>query len=255
MKIQKYTKLLDNYYNVKIDDIDVKLYDDVIVKFELLRIKEIDEKLYTDILKYNNELDAYYKSLKYITKKMRNKKEIIKYLEKEYSSEIIDKTIQKLYQDGYLNDLLYIECFINDQVNFSNNGPLKILNLLKDLGFEREDILNKLNEIDKEIFLNKIKKIIEKKIKLNHKYSENKLKEKLLIDLSNLGYERTQVLEVLDNIQILTPDNLLEKEYKKNYDKLAKKYSGDELKYRLKNKLLTKGFSYEEIQDILENID
>ena len=43
MKIGKYTKLKDNRYSVKIDDLTIKLYDDVIVKFELLRVKS--EKL------------------------------------------------------------------------------------------------------------------------------------------------------------------------------------------------------------------
>ena len=78
MKIGKYTKLKDNRYSVKIDDITVKLYDDVIVKYELLRTKDIDEKLFKEITEYNDKLEAYYKSLKYITRKLRTEKEIYK---------------------------------------------------------------------------------------------------------------------------------------------------------------------------------
>ena len=40
MKIEKYTKLKGNKYNVCIDGINIKLYDDVIIKFELLRKKK-----------------------------------------------------------------------------------------------------------------------------------------------------------------------------------------------------------------------
>ena len=54
MKIGKYTKLKSNKYSVVIDDITVKLYDDVIVKYELLRLKEIDEKLFKEITEYND---------------------------------------------------------------------------------------------------------------------------------------------------------------------------------------------------------
>ena len=84
MKISKYTKLKDNRYSVKIDDLTIKLYDDVIVKYELLRLKEIDESLFKEITEYNDKLEAYYKSLKYITRKLRTEKEIYKYLEKDY---------------------------------------------------------------------------------------------------------------------------------------------------------------------------
>ena len=44
MKIIKYTKMKSNKYKVKIDDIEVKLYDDVIVKYQLLRKKEITDE-------------------------------------------------------------------------------------------------------------------------------------------------------------------------------------------------------------------
>ena len=84
MKIGKYTKLKSNKYSVVFDDITVKLYDDVIVKYELLRLKEIDEKQFKEITEYNDKLEAYYKSLKYITKKLRTEKEIYKYLDKDF---------------------------------------------------------------------------------------------------------------------------------------------------------------------------
>ena len=68
MKIEKYTKLKDNRYIVKIDDLDIKLYDDVIVKYELLRLKKIDDKLFKEIVSYNNKLEAYYKKVTYRTR-------------------------------------------------------------------------------------------------------------------------------------------------------------------------------------------
>ena len=38
----------------------------------------LDEKLFKEITDYNDKLEAYYKSLKYITKKLRTEKEIYK---------------------------------------------------------------------------------------------------------------------------------------------------------------------------------
>ena len=62
MKIGKYTKLKDNRYSIKIDDLTIKLYDDVIVKFELLRLKEIDESLFKEITEYNDKFSSYFSS-------------------------------------------------------------------------------------------------------------------------------------------------------------------------------------------------
>ena len=44
MIIKKYTKMKSNKYKVLIDDIEVKLYDDVIIKYQLLRKKELSEE-------------------------------------------------------------------------------------------------------------------------------------------------------------------------------------------------------------------
>ena len=65
MKILKYKKCKDNKYSIEFDnDISIKLYDDVIVKYELLRIKNIDDDLFKEVTSYNDKLEAYYKSLK-----------------------------------------------------------------------------------------------------------------------------------------------------------------------------------------------
>ena len=83
MEIKKFKKLKNNIYELELDNGSlVKLYDDVIVKYSLLINKKIDNKLLDEITKYNTSLDAYYLSLKYISKKLRCEKEIEKYLTK-----------------------------------------------------------------------------------------------------------------------------------------------------------------------------
>ena len=118
MKIEKYKKLKSNKYEVEIDDIKVKLFDDVIVKYELLRKKELSYEEFEEITEYNDKLEAYYKSLRYITRRLRTEKEIWKYLEKDYSKEVIKETINRLKNDGYLNKEIFLKSYLNDQINF-----------------------------------------------------------------------------------------------------------------------------------------
>ena len=91
MKIQKYIKDKQNKYKVVIDDEDYILYDDVIVKYELIRKSEIDEKTFKEMLALNDELFSYYESIKYINRKLRSEKEIREYLHKKnIANNIID---------------------------------------------------------------------------------------------------------------------------------------------------------------------
>ena len=79
MKIIKFSKLKDNRYNVVLENDEVlKLYDDVIIKYDLVRTKLIDDSLLDELVKYNDSLEAYYNAVKYITKKLRCELELKK---------------------------------------------------------------------------------------------------------------------------------------------------------------------------------
>lgn len=253
MKIQKYTKLKGNKYSVKIDDIIVKLYDDVIVKYELLRVKEIDEKLFKEITEYNDKLEAYYKSLKYITRKLRTEKEIYKYLEKDYDKKVILETIDKLKGMGYLNKEEYLKCFIADQVNMNLVGPNKIKKDLVSLGYNEEEVSPYIDEIDNEVWFNKIEKLVNKKIKANRNLGNNKLKEKISYDLGNLGFYKRMVEEIIHSSDFGDNSSILEKEYNKIYNKLVKRYDGSSLDYQVRIKLMQKGFSSSDIDSFIQN--
>lgn len=251
MKIIKFSKLKDNRYNVTLENNEVlKLYDDVIIKYDLVRTKIINDNELDELVKYNDSLEAYYSAVKYITKKLRCECEIRKYLSKKYDNEIVKYTIDKLNKDGYLNKDFYLKCYIDDKFILTNEGPNKIKKELCKLGFNEDDINSVLDEIDDNMWLDKLNKIIVKRININHKYSNNKLKEKLLYDLSNEGYYKWMIEDTIKKQEFKSDDNLVKKEYDKLYRKLSRKYSGRELDYQIKQRLYVKGFNSIEIDDV-----
>ena len=252
MKIGKYTKLKSNKYSVVIDDITVKLYDDVIVKYELLRLKEIDEKLFKEITEYNDRLEAYYKALKYITKKLRTEKEIYKYLDKDYNKDIILETIDKLKRMGYLNKDLYLKSYLSDQIHMTLNGPNKIKKDLVSLGYEEDEFKEVVDNIDGDVWFSKIEKIVNKKIKSNRNLGSNKLKEKIVYDLSNLGFYKWMIEDVIHRTEFGSNINILEKEYNKLYTKLSRKFDDSSIDYQIRMKLLQKGFYSSEIDEFIQ---
>lgn len=252
MKIKSFKKEKNNKYKIIFESgEDITLYDDVIVKYNLLINKELDTVKLEEILKYNSSLDAYYLALKYISKKMRTKLEIKKYLEKkEMSPKTIEDTINKLVKNKAINEDLYVKSFCNDQINFSNVGPRKIISKLKELGIQKEQSSEYLKKIDREVWITKINKIIDKKIKANHNYSAYILKNKILNSLINDGFDKQMVMDAINAKDISCDESIILKEYNKQRNKLSKKFDGESLEFQIKLKLRSKGFSNEEISNI-----
>lgn len=249
MRIIKYKKDKSNTYKVYIDNEIITLYDDAIIKYDLLLKNSIDQKLFDEIVKYNDFLNGYYKAIKYINKKMRTELEIKKYLNKlEIKQSDIDNIIELLYKDGYLNKDIYIKAYINDQINLTNNGPLKVKKDLINLGYSEKET-DIINDYD---WKYRIIKIIDKKLKTNNKLSNNALKNKLLNDIIKLGYYKEDILYYLENIKLDEDSNILKKEYEKIYRKYSKKYSGNELEFKIINFLYKKGFNIEDIKRCID---
>ena len=242
MKILKYSYLKDSRYKITIDDKEIYLYEDIIIKENLLIKKDISEKELTRLLKENNFYELYYNALKYLKTKLRSKKEIEKYLKNiNDDKNNINKVIEKLSKDGYLNDKTYAKAYIHDYFYLKNIGPLKIKKDLLELKINETIIDEELLVIKKEEQINKIKTYINKQLNLNKNKSVHALKEKLSNNLIIKGYEKEYIIEELENISF-NEEDLFKKEYDKLYKKYSKKYTGKDLEYKIKQKLYEKGF-------------
>lgn len=246
MKVNKFKKVGKNKYKVFFDNTELLLYEDIILKYELLTRSDIDTDLIDEILVENRWYDAYDRALSYIEVKMRNRKEIIKYLERyEYDSKTIESVIEKLDQIGLLNDKRYIEAYINDKVNLSNDGPYKIKNSLIDLDFDESDINSYLNTISYNTWKEKLEKLVNKKKSIMKNKSYYMFIQKMKNDLYNLGYHKDMIEEVLSNVEY--ESNAIDKDF----EKANRKYNGE--KSKIVNSLLRKGYSYDEINSKLKN--
>ena len=73
MKIIKYKKGTKGKYKVFLDnDNTLVLYEDVILKYNLLLTKELDEKTMIEVDKYNQECDVYYTALSSINNRFKS---------------------------------------------------------------------------------------------------------------------------------------------------------------------------------------
>lgn len=240
MQISKYKKLKNNIYEVTLEnDEKIKLYEDVILKEDLLLTKEITDLKRITVI--NNKYEVYDVALKYLNHHVMSIKGMKEYLsKKKYNEKDINETIDKLIKNGYLNDSYYAKCYISDHINLSNDGPYKMIKHLEELDINSSiyaEYLSKYNDIWKD----RIEKYINKNLKTNKK-SSYYFKSKMLINLINLGYDKEMINDCLSKVTIDNLDELKEKEKIKIRKKLERKYSGDELERKIKEKLYQKGF-------------
>lgn len=242
MEIKSYKKVKSNLYEITFkDNTKIKLYDDIILKHNLLLTNVITKEDLDKIIQDNSYLESYYEALKYLNTKLRTEKEIRKKL-KDYSKEAVNYTIERLKGEKYLNDEVYIKAYVNDAINLKLMGPNKILYELKKLGFKESDILNYLNTFSTQVWNEKINNYIKKKINSNHNLSNYMLKQKIIKDLSNKGFYKEDILNVLEEYSFPSENMIYEKEYEKLKNKYQKKYSGNDLENKIKATLYQKGF-------------
>ena len=206
MRIIKYEKKGNNTYKIHLENNQsINLYEDVIIKNNLLYKKEIGDDLLEKLDKDNSKEDIYNKCVKYISVRIRSIQEIKEYLKrKEIEPEIIDKTIDKLKKNNLLNDEQFAKAFIHDKINFTTMGPYKIEQELKKHKIDSNIIseyLYSINEeiIDDETIDNKINKQITKLMKSSRK--KQNLRNKIYTNLLSLGYSNEMILRNMNNYE------------------------------------------------------
>ncbi len=201
MEIVKYELTKKNIYNVYLSNGEVlELDESVITNNELLLKKRIDYDLYDKLKRDNKICILVNASIKYINVRLRSIKEIKNYLlKKEDDTDLIDEVISRLMKMGYLDDRRFTEAYIKDKLNFTSWGDYKIINELNKLGISSLDIEDNIDLLNDDILNERMRKIIDKDIRTNKKYSGLKLKNKIYNHLLTSGYSKEKVISLINS--------------------------------------------------------
>lgn len=242
MKITKFTKIKNGMYKLTLDNSEIKIHENLILKYNLLLTKEITNEEIEVILKENEKYISYDIALKELNKRLRSKSELKEILlRKMPTNPYIDDVISMLSLEGYLDDERYAQSFVHDKILLTNDGPRKIEKHLKNNNIEETIIKKALSNYTEEIEKEKINKTISIYLKNNKKSKLAFQKNLQQILVFNFGFTPNIVYEILKNIEI-DDDNNYKLEYDKLYKRLSKKYQGTLLEYKIKEKLYQKGF-------------
>lgn len=251
MKIQNIKKVGNKYKIILDNDEIITTNDHVIINNSLLYSKKITKKELDKIKEETAYYENYNHALKMLNRKLRSEHEIRKELNKnEVSKTDEEKIISHLKEIGLINDENYAESYTNDKINLTLDGPYKIKRELEENHINNLYIEKALENFTQDLIDSKLEKIISKKIKSNTKYTTYIFKQKTAMYLSNLGYSREDINNHLEHIKL--DNSKLEKEMEKIYNNLKTKYENYTLINKLKQKLYSKGFTNEEINNFIE---
>ena len=244
----KYKKGSKGKYKVVLEDgRELSFYEEVILKYQLLIKKEIDDELLIEADQYNQECDVYYVALHSIENRYKSIFELRMWLKKkEYPDELIEKAIDTLKRQGYLNDLSYAKSYVNTQMITTHNGPYKIMRDLQDKKVDSDYINEAIEVFSFEEQEERVRKLIEKDIRSNHTKGGIVLKQKIYNRLKLLGYDISVLNKVIEGFSFGNDSMIAKKEYDKLIRKYSRKYEGEELKRIVNEKMYLKGLKYEE---------
>jgi len=238
---------------------DFIVIEDLVVEYRLIKDKELSIEQYQSFL-LSESIDAYFQTtLKYVIKYQKSEKETVDYLvRKGVSEELIQSIILKLKKCKIIDDEHLIEYLIDYHVNQLLSGSEKIRFLFIQKGFSSDLINEHLNQISTKTVEKNLLSLFSKRLPHYKNNSMRQAQNKMMTYLVSKGYElrlvQAFVLNHKDEFnQVIDETSELRREYLKIMDKSRKLgLTEDKLKQKVIQKLLSKGFQYQDIQKILE---
>lgn len=253
MMIVTKIKFLKNKVVVYLNKKRLDLDKDVYPNFYLYVGKDLSEKEIKEI-KNQNDSSAY---LRYALN-LRSKKLFSEYAmrEKLYkkgaSKRITDSVIKSLKSFDLIDDSAFIDDFIA-YYNSLNYGENKIKEKLRKKGIFEERIEKIKFPISVE--KKKAKAILPKLEKKYESYNNTAKEMHIFNSLIQQGFNKEVAKEVISLVKDSSPkeeNEKLEKDFEKVYLRLSKKYEKKELKQKILNSLLTKGYKFNDIYKMME---
>ncbi|TQR19314.1 recombination regulator RecX [Psychrobacillus vulpis] len=247
---ERYNIYLDEKYAFSVDEA-------VLIKYQLTKGKVI-ERFTLDEIVFDDEVrKAYNKAIHFLSYRMRSEHEVKKkLLMSDFGEAVVLEAIRKLYEHGFLNDESFTKALVATQKKNSKKGPAAIRQELKKKGIEKdlqEEVLATYSE-DEQLII--ARTLTEKIINQNQSKTPRQIKQKVQDALQRKGYNFTIISQAIDSFELEKEqdewETIIATQGDKIWRKYSTKYSGYDLKKRVKQALYQKGFPSEHIDLYIE---
>lgn len=235
--------------------VSLELTDKIIEEFGIEKGKVFDREQFDALKDLEQVSRAYNKALRYLTVKDYTYSQMRqKLMDKgDFDDTQLDATLDLLCEKNLINDEMYAANYLK-RCSRLGIGLNKAIYNLRNYGIDSEIIDNCLEDIDDEEYT-AATHLIDDYFKRNNsnsfKHIQMRIKEKLYVK----GFTSDTIDKAMSDYDFVYDDEkekmALAKEANKVYLKYAKKLSDNELRNKLIDTLLRKGYNYDDIKDFL----
>lgn len=247
---ERYNLYLDEKYAFSLDEA-------VLIKYQLSKGKVIEEFTLDEIVFDDEVRKAFNKAINFLSYRMRSEHEVKqKLLQNEFGEAVILEAIRKLYEFGFLNDESFTKALVATQKKNSKKGPAAIRQELKKKGIEKDLQEEVLAAYSEEEQLAIARTITEKLINQNQQKTPRQVKQKVQDALQRKGYNFSIVSQAIASFDLEKEqeewEEIISAQGDKIWRKYVSKYTGYDLKNKVKTALYQKGFPSEQIDLFIE---
>ena len=244
----RYNIYLDETYAFPIDEA-------ILVKYALYKGMEISEDFRDELESEDGFRKAYTRSLNYSNYGLRSEKEVRDDLAKHEFSDVADEVIEKLEEQGYLDDLMYAESFTRTGANVGGKGPRVIKQELKRRGIAEENIEKASEQYSFDQMVENGVQLAEKVIRRSSQHSTRETNNKLRQNLMQKGFDSDIITQVLEEVTVEKEEDEEYAAIKTQGDKIWRKQAklkGFKKVQKVKSSLFQKGFAGDLINQFIE---
>ncbi len=229
----------------------LKVHQDILVRHHLFTKKTLTENTLKTLRKENASALLSEKALNHLAKKDFSKEGLRRKLASHGEKEAVEDTLFFLEEVGYLNEDKALKRLVEDMWEFSLKGPGAIKDKALREHFSESDVDMHLAKYTDIAIENRLERFVEKTFERYSNNPKRKIKEKLLRQSINNGYDldvaRSLIERFLSRIENEDTEEAL---LVKRIDKLKDTYDLSDFKSKGKliQKLMREGFEYEAIK-------
>ena len=176
------------------------IFKELVFTFNLKKGDEIDEDNLKSILSDEMYLKAKNKALNILSKADQSEKKIREKLSTDFEENTIDKVIEFLKRNNFINDNLLAQKIVNTNLNLNKCGKNRIKQNLYNKGIDSSTINKAINDIDNEAEFENAMYLAKKRYERIKNEDKRKIYHKLSQHLAYKGFNYDIIKRVLNKL-------------------------------------------------------
>lgn len=178
----------------------MSVFTELVYTFNLKKGMDIDKDNLKSLLDDDMYIKAKNKALNILSKTDQSEKKIKEKLSSDFEDSTIEKVLDFLRNNKFIDDKLLAQKIVNTNINFNKCGKNKIKQNLYNKGIDSEDISHAISNIDSDVEFENAMYLAKKRYERIKNEDKRKVYQKISQHLAYKGFDYDTIKSVLNKI-------------------------------------------------------